>query len=121
MAEPERAVAVDAPLLESLVQAHFGPEFTAKLSWSVLKGRYVPSALPQRLAGPQKLFGVRLWWKTIGEFSYNMGFRLELWQPEYLRQAQALVAEYNARAQGTKLELSPNSIASAATRLASVA
>jgi hypothetical protein len=121
MAELEKAVGVDVPLLESLVKAHFGPEVTAKLSWSVLKGRYVPSDVPRRLAAPQKLFGVRLWWKTIGEFSYNMGFRLELWQPEYLRQAQALVAEYNARAQGTKLELSPNPIASAATRLASAA
>jgi len=105
MAELQKAAGVNAPLLESLVKTHFGPESTAKLSWSITKGRYVPSDFPRRLAVPQKLFGVRLWWKTIGEFSDNIGFRLELWRPEYLRQAGALVAEYNARTQGTKLEL----------------
>ncbi len=107
MAELQRAVGVNIPLVESLVKTHFGPEATAKLSWSVIKGRYVPTELPRRLAVPQKLFGVRLWWKTIGEFSDNIGFRLELWRPEYLRRAEAFVAEYNARTQGTKLELSP--------------
>ncbi len=107
MAELQRAAGVNVPLVESLVKAHFGPEATAKLSWSITKGRYVPSDLPRRLALPQKLLGVRLWWKTIGEFSDNIGFRLELWRPEYLRQAEAFVAEYNARTQGTKVELSP--------------
>jgi hypothetical protein len=119
MAELQKAAGVNVPLLESLVKTHFGPESTAKLSWSITKGRYVRSDLPRRLAVPQKLFGIRLWWKTIGEFSDNIGFRLELWRPEYLRQAEALAAEYNAKTQGTKLELSPGSVASAATRLAS--
>jgi len=107
MAELERAVGVNIPLVESLVKAHFGPEVTAKLSWSITKGRYVPSDLPRRLAAPQKLFGIRLWWQTIGEFSDNMGFRLELWRTEYLRQAEAFVADYNAHTQGTKIELCP--------------
>jgi hypothetical protein len=70
---------------------------------------------------PQKLFGVRLWWKTIGEFSDNIGFRLELWRPEYLRQAEALVADYNARTQGTKLELSPCFMLTPAGRSAAAA
>jgi hypothetical protein len=118
MAELQRAVGVNVPLVESLVKTHFGPEATAKLSWSITKGRYVPSDLPRRLAVPQKLFGVRLWWKTIGEFSDNIGFRLELWRPEYLRQAEALVAEYNARTQGTKLELSRSFMGSPAERRA---
>jgi hypothetical protein len=120
MAELQRAAGVNVPLLESLVKTHFGPESTAKLSWSITKGRYVPSDLPRRLALPQKLFGVRLWWTTIGEFSDNIGFRLELWRPEYLRQAGAFLAEYNARTQGTKLELSP-SFMSPAARSAAVA
>ena len=116
MAELQKAAGVNAPLLESLVKTHFGPESTAKLSWSITKGRYVPSDFPRRLAVPQKLFGVRLWWKTIGEFSDNIGFRLELWRPEYLRQAGALVAEYNAKTQGTKLALSPSFMVSPAVR-----
>ena len=121
MAELQKAAGVNVPLVESLVKTHFGPESTAKLSWSITKGRYVPSDLPRRLAVPQKLFGVRLWWKTIGEFSDNIGFRLELWRPEYLRQAGALVAEHNARTQGTKMELSPCFMGSPAARGAVVA
>ena len=107
MAELQKAAGVNVPLVESLVKTYFGPESTAKLSWSITKGRYVPSELPRRLAVPQKLFGVRLWWKTIGEFSDNIGFRLELWRQEYLAQAEAFVADYNGRVQGTKLELYP--------------
>ncbi len=121
MAELQRAAGVNVPLLESLVKTHFGPESTAKLSWSITKGRYVPSDLPRRLALPQKLFGVRLWWKTVGEFSDNIGFRLELWRPEYLRQAGALLAEYNARTQGTKMELAPCFMGSPTPRGAAVA
>ena len=121
MAELQRAAGVNVPLLESMVKTHFGPESTAKLSWSITKGRYLPSDLPRRLALPQKLFGVRLWWTTIGEFSDNIGFRLELWRPEYLRQAGALLAEYNARTQGTKMELSPCFMGSPAARGAAVA
>ena len=121
MAELQRAAGVNVPLLESMVKTHFGPESTAKLSWSITKGRYVPSDLPRRLALPQKLFGVRLWWTTIGEFSDNIGFRLELWRPEYLRQAGALLAEYNARTQGTKMELSPCFMGSPAARGAATA
>ena len=116
MAELQKAAGVNVPLLETLVKTHFGPESTAKLSWSITKGRYVRSDLPSRLAVPQKLFGVRLWWKTIGEFSDNLGFRLELWRPEYLRQAEAFVADYNARIQGTKLALSPSFMVSPAVR-----
>lgn len=106
MAELQKAAGVDVPLVESVVKTHFGPEATAQLSWSITKGRYVRSDLPRRLAVPQKLFGVRLWWKTVGEFSDNIGFRLELWRPEYLPRAEAFVADYNARTQGTKLDLS---------------
>ena len=105
MAELEKAVGVNVPLVESLVKAHFGPEVTAKLSWSITRGRYVYSDLPRRLAAPQKLFGIRIWWQTIGAFSDNIGFRLELWRPENLRQAEAFVADYNAHTQGTKVEL----------------
>jgi hypothetical protein len=72
----------------------------------------VPSDLPRRLAAPQKLFGIRLWWQTIGAFSDNIGFRLELWRPEYLRQAEAFVADYNAQTQGRKVELCVGSAAS---------
>src|SRR5512136_1876841 len=121
MAELQRAAGVNVPLLESLVKTHFGPESTAKLSWSITKGRYVPSDLPRRLAAAQRLFGVRFWWKTIGEFSDNIGFRLELWRPEYVRQAEALVAEYNARTQGTKLQLSLSFMGSPAERRDTVA
>jgi hypothetical protein len=107
MAELQKAAGLNIALVESLVKKHFGSEFTSKLAWSVLKGRYVPSDLPRRLGAPQRLFGIRLWWKTIGEFSDNIGFRLELWRPEYLRQAEALVADYTAQARETKLELYP--------------
>ena len=107
MAEIRNAGRANAALVESLVKTHFGPEITSRLAWSVTKGRYRPSDQPRRLAAPQRLFGVRLWWRTIGEFSDNLGFRLELWQPEYLRQAEALVADYNLRASETTLELYP--------------
>ncbi|MCK7480003.1 MAG: hypothetical protein M0C28_24000 [Candidatus Moduliflexus flocculans] len=90
-------------------------------SWSITKGRYVASDLPRRLAVPQKLFGVRLWWKTIGEFSDNIGFRLELWRSEYLRPAEAFVADYNARVQETKLTLSPSFMESPTSKGAAVA
>jgi hypothetical protein len=121
MAELQKAAGVNVPLVESVAKTHFGSESTTKLSWSITKGRYVASDLPRRLAVPQKLFGVRLWWKTIGEFSDNIGFRLELWRPEYLRQAEAFVADYNARAQGTKLTLSPSFMESPAAKGAAVA
>jgi hypothetical protein len=121
MAELEKAVGVNVPLLESLVKKHFGPQCTGKLSWSVLRGRYVPSDLPRRLAAPQKLFGIRLWWQTIGAFSDNIGFRLELWRPEYLRQAEAFVADYNAQTQGTKVELCVGSAASSSAPRAAAA
>jgi hypothetical protein len=110
MGATQKPAGIDVPLLESLVKKHFGAEATAKLSWSVVKGRYVASDAPRRLAVPQKLFGVRLWWRTVGEFSENIGFRLELWRLEYLPQAAALVAEYNAARQGATLELSPSFI-----------
>lgn len=121
MAELQRAVGVSVPLVESLVKTQFGPEFTAKLSWSITRGRYVPSDLPRRLAVPQRLFGIRLWWRTIGEFSDNIGFRLELWRPEYLSQAEAFVAAYNARTQGTRMELAPCFMLSPAARRSAAA
>ncbi len=121
MAELQKAAGVNVPLVESLAKTHFGAEATAKLSWSITKGRYVRSDLPRRLAAPQKLFGVRLWWKTIGEFSDNIGFRLEVWRPEYLRQAEAFVTDYNAQTQGTKLELAHCFMRSPAARSAAVA
>ena len=108
MAAPQQPAGIDVPLLESLVKKHFGAESTGKLAWSVTKGRYVRSDVPRRLAVPQKLFGIRLWWQTVGELSENIGFRLELWRPEYLPQATALVAEYNAASQGATLDLSPS-------------
>ncbi len=121
MAKLQKAAGVDVPLVESLVKTHFGPEATAQLSWSITRGRYVRSDLPQRLAVPQKLFGVRVWWRPIGEFSDNIGFRLELWRPECLPQAEALVADYNAKTQGTKLELAHCFMGSRAARRAAVA
>ncbi len=110
---------VDVALLESLVRAHFGPDFTCLLTWDVRRGRYAASPEPRRLAAPQTLFGVRIWWKAVGQFSYNLGFRLEVWNPEDLSRARALVEEYNRRAEGPRLEavLSPMSWpASAAPR-----
>jgi hypothetical protein len=107
MAELRKAVGVKIELVEELVKKHFGPEFTSKLAWSFVKGKYLPSSLPRRIAAPIKLFGLRIGWKTIGEFSDNIGFRLELWDPNSLRQARALVEDYNQKAEGTKLELHP--------------
>jgi hypothetical protein len=107
MAELQKAVGVNVPLVERLVKKHFGPEFTSQLAWSFTKGRYRPSDLPRRLAAPLRLFGIRLWWKTIGEFSDNIGFRLELWRPEYLSQAEAFVTDFNAQTRETKIELYP--------------
>ncbi len=105
MAELSKATGVNVPLVERLVKKHFGPEFTSHLAWSLTKGRYVPSDLPRRIAAPQRLFGVRVWWKAIGEFSDNIGFRLELWDPAFSRQARDLVEEYNTEAPQSKLEL----------------
>jgi hypothetical protein len=108
MAELRKAVGVNVELVEELVRKHFGPEFTSKIAWSFARGRYIPSALPRRIAAPQMLFGLRIGWKTAGEFSDNIGFRLELWDPACLRQAEALVEEYNKKTDGTKLELYPS-------------
>lgn len=110
MAEMRKAVGVDVDLLEELVKKHFGPEFTSKIAWSFVRGRFVPSDLPRRLVTPQRVFGIRISWKTYGEFSDNIGFRLELWDPAILRRAEALVEEYNRRTEGTKLELYPCSM-----------
>ncbi|MBI2115852.1 MAG: hypothetical protein HYT85_12300 [candidate division NC10 bacterium] len=107
MAELRKAVGVKVELVEELVKQHFGPEFTSKIAWSFARGKYIPSTLPRRVATPQKLLGLRIGWKTVGEFSDNIGFRLELWDPTYLRQAEALVEEYNKKTDGTKLELYP--------------
>ncbi|MBI3084258.1 MAG: hypothetical protein HYY88_00735, partial [candidate division NC10 bacterium] len=107
MAELRKAVGVKVELVEELVKIHFGPEFTSKVTWSFARGKYIPSTLPRRVATPQKLLGLRIGWKTVGEFSDNIGFRLELWDPTYLRQAEALVEEYNKKTDGTKLELYP--------------
>ncbi|MFB3820088.1 MAG: hypothetical protein ACE147_20720 [Candidatus Methylomirabilales bacterium] len=96
---------VDTELLEALVRKHFGADFTSRLAWDTLRGRYVPAAQPRRLAVPQKLLGIRVWWKTVGEFSDNLGFRLEVWDPEQLPRARALAEEYNARAEGPRLEV----------------
>jgi len=105
MADLTKAVGVNVPLVERLVKTHFGPEFTSRLTWSFTKGRYVPSDLPRRIAAPQKILGVRVWWKAIGEFSDNIGFRLELWDPAFRPQAQALIEGYNAQAENTRIEL----------------
>ena len=106
MADLRKAAGVNVPLVERLVKKHFGPKFTSHLAWSFIKGRYLPSELPQRLAAPQNLLGIRVWWKTVGEFSDNLGFRLELWDPAFLRQAQAFTEDYNAQTAETRLELS---------------
>jgi hypothetical protein len=94
---------IDIERLESLVKKHFGPDFTCRLAWNVLRNRYVRSDEPRRLALPQKLFGIRIWWTTVGLFSDNLGFRLEVWDPDYLPRARALAEEYNSRAEGPKL------------------
>jgi hypothetical protein len=105
MAELQAAVGVNVELVEELVKKHFGSEYTSKVAYNFHNGRYIPSPLPRRIATPQKLFGVPLGWKVLGEFSDNIGFRLELWDPTYLRQAEALIEEYNKNTDGTKLEL----------------
>ena len=108
MAELQKAVGVKPELIEQLVKRHFGPEYTSKIAWNFTRGRYVPSSLPQRIAAPQKLFGLQIGWKALGQFSDNLGFRLELWDPAFLRQAEALVEEYNKNTDGTKLEVQPS-------------
>jgi hypothetical protein len=105
MAELQKAVGVRLELLEELVKKHFGPEYTSKIAWNFTKGRYVPSALPRRVAAPQRVFGFQIGWKVIGEFSDNLGFRLELWDPTVLRQAESMIEEYNKKTDGSKLEL----------------
>lgn len=99
------AGAIDVELLESLVRKHFGAEWTCRLAWDVLRNRYVASEEPRRLARPQRLLGFRIGWKTAGEFSYNLGFRLEVWSPGEVAAALALAAEYNSNA-GTRPPLS---------------
>ncbi|HYL82193.1 MAG TPA: hypothetical protein VEU07_15350 [Candidatus Acidoferrum sp.] len=108
MAELQKAVGLNPDLIEALLKKHFGVEFTSKITWDFVKGKFAPSDLPKRLAIPQKVLGVRIGWKTFGEFSDNIGFRLELWDAAYLRQAEALVEEYNKKTEGTKLELYPS-------------
>ncbi len=107
MTEPTKPT-IDVELLEQLVKKHFGPEFTAKLAWSVLRNRHLPSETPGCLARPQKVFGFRVSYKTVGEFRSNLGVRLELWDPDYLSAARALAEEFNAKSQGAKLELHPS-------------
>jgi len=105
MAELQKAIGVKPELVEELVKKHFGSEYTSKIAWNFTKGKYAPSTLPQRIAVPQKVFGLQIGWKALGQFSDNLGFRLELWDPTFLRQAEALVEEYNKKTDGTKLEL----------------
>ena len=107
MAELEKSVGANPNLIEELVKKHFGPGFTSRITWDFVKGGFAPSAMPRRLATPQKVLGLQIGWKTFGEFTDNIGFRLELWDPAHLREAQALVEEYNQRTEGTKLELYP--------------
>jgi hypothetical protein len=107
MGEIRHVTGVNASLVERLVKTHFGPECTSRLAYDVIRGRYVPSDTPRRLAVPQRLLGIRFWWRTIGEFSDNLGCRLELWRPEYLRQAEAFVADHNRQSQGARIELYP--------------
>lgn len=104
MAEPTKPP-IDVALLEQLVKIHFGPEFTAKLAWNILRNRHAPSETPGCLACPRKVFGFPVSWTTVGEFSTNLGFRLELWDPSFLGAAQALAQAFNARTAGAKLEL----------------
>ena len=107
MAELQRAVGIKLELIEELVKKHFGPEYTSRITWNFTKGRYVPSTLPRRIAAPQKVFGFQIGWRVIGEFSDNLGFRLEIWDPTFLRQAEGLIEEYNKKTDETKLELHP--------------
>ena len=108
MAELQKAVGVKGDLIEELVKKHFGPEYTSKLAYDVIRGRYIASALPQRIAVPRRVFGVQIGWKVLAEFSDNLGFRLELWDPTFLRQAKTCVEEYNTHTDGAKLELHPS-------------
>ncbi len=98
-------MSLDPNLIEELVKKHFGAEFTSRMTWDFLRGRFVPSDLPRRIVTPQRVFGLRIGWKTLGEFTDNIGFRLELWDPAFLPQATALVEDYNSKSNGTKLEL----------------
>jgi len=107
MAELQRAVGVKPELIEELVKKHFGAEYTSRITWNFTKGRYVPSTLPRRIAAPQKVFGFQIGWRVIGEFSDNLGFRLEIWDPTFLPQAEDLLEEYNKNTDQTKLELHP--------------
>ena len=107
MAEMQRAVGVKVELVEELAKKHFGAEHTSKVTWNFTKGRYVPSSLPRRIAAPHRVLGLQIGWKVIGELSDNLGFRLELWDPAFLRQAEAFVEEYNKKTDGTRLELHP--------------
>jgi len=80
MAELRKAVGIKVELVEELVKKHFGPGFTSKITWSFAKGKYIPSTLPRRVAAPQKVLGLRIGWKTIGEFTtrasaWNCGTR----------------------------------------------
>jgi hypothetical protein len=104
MPDLTKAGGINVPLVERLVKKHFGVEFTSHLAWSFTKGRYVPSELPRRIAAPQKILGIRVWWKAIGELSENIGIRLELWDPAFLPQAQGLIEEYNAEARNGRIE-----------------
>ncbi len=92
-------------LVEELVKKHFGTQWTSRMTWDFVKGRFAPSDLPRRIVIPQKVFGLRIGWRTLGEFTDNLGFRLELWDPAFLPQAKALVEDYNRKDEGTKLEL----------------
>jgi hypothetical protein len=96
---------LNSDLIEELVQKNFGAECTSKVTWDFVKGKFAPSDLPRRIVTPQKVLGLRIGWKTLGEFTDNIGFRLELWDPALLPQAQTLVEEYNKKSEGTKLEL----------------
>ena len=107
MAELQKAAGVEVELVEELVKKHFGPQYTSKVAYNLINGRYIPSPLPRRIVAPRTLLGLPIGWKVLGEFSDNIGFRLELWDPTYLRQAEGLTEEYNKKAEGTKLELHP--------------
>jgi hypothetical protein len=105
MAELQKVVGMNPNLLEELVKKHFGAEFTSKVTWDFVKGKFAHSDLPRRIVTPQKVFGLRIGWKTLGEFTDNIGFRLELWDPDFLPQANALVEDHNSKSDGAKLEL----------------
>lgn len=105
MAELQKVAGINVELIQELVKRHFGPEYTSLIAWDFTRGRYGPSTLPRRIGAPQKVLGFRIGWKVLGEFSDNLGFRLELWDPAFLRQAEALVEEYNKKTDGAKLEL----------------